>query len=226
MPPKHQGKGKSGPKSGRKDGENQMVPFNVLTNLTDRMRFPSLQERVFVCVQSLEIVSWLASTASTINANFYIATLANVCGTNLSSFTAIFDQYRIDCIELWLTPNQNAVASAATYATSPNLATVLDYDDSSLLGSMSQATAYASCIHTEVFEKQRRCFKPRIAYAAYGAGAFSSYANERAGWIDCSSSNVVHYGMKALCDADGNTSGPHASWDLFAKAQVSFRATH
>jgi hypothetical protein len=216
---------KTGRQAGGAQAANTLVPFNVLTNLTDGMKFPVLNERVFTCVQSNEVDAWLVSQAVGDTANVLTVTLTQLMGGsgNLSAFQGIFDQYRIEVVEAWLVPNQNAIASATTYASSPNLGTVIDYDDPAPVSTFLGLTGYANFIRTEPYEKQRRCFKPRIAYAAY-SGAFTSYANQAAGWIDMASPTVQHYGVKVACTPDGNTSGPHAAWDLYYKAHVSFRA--
>jgi hypothetical protein len=220
------GRGKSG---GAPDGTSasgsSLVPFNVLTNLTDALKFPVPQEQIFRCVQSLEQTGLITSSGTAaIIASLYV-NAASLCASNYTSFAAVFDQYKIDMVEVWITPNINAV-TAGQFLLQPNLYSVLDYDDASSLANVNGATAYASCIRSEPYEKHRRCYRPRIAYAAYGGGAFTSYANQQAGWIDCASGSVSHYGIKVIVESDGNATGPHASWDVYTKAHLSFRATH
>jgi hypothetical protein len=224
-----QGKKSRKSSGGKKDqdggvGSGGLVPFNVLTNLTDGLKFPRLQESVFKVVQTRNISQALTSAQLTQGKAQVISTLTTQCTDNLSALTGLFDQYRFDCIEVWITPNQNALAQQI-FATNPNLHSVIDYDDGTALAGIGAADAYSSHIRSEPYEKQRRCFKPRIAYAAY-SGAFTSHANQSAGWIDCGSPDVEHYGIKLICEPDGNASGPHATWDVEVKAHLSFRSTH
>jgi len=73
--------------------------------------------------------------------------------------------------------------------------TVVDYDDSSSI-TPAQALDYSNCIISGPGDTQVRSFRPHLATAAYAGGVFTSFANQQDCWLDCSSSGVVHYGLK------------------------------
>lgn len=219
---------RKGSKSGRKNAGTQtstngvqtkLVPWDPQLNMTDNLRINPVSERTFSFIQTGLSRGWLTSSSVSDASNTLTVTLGNLAITNFSAIGGLFDQYRIDCVEAWLTPT--VTAGIGQFTTSPDLYTVLDYDDATSLTSVQVALGYANLIRSTPFEKQRRCFKPRVAYAVY-SGAFTSFANQQAGWIDVASSDVAHYGMKAICEADGGD--VHQVWDLTYRAHLSLRA--
>jgi hypothetical protein len=108
-----------------------------------------------------------------------------------SQFAALFDQYRIDMLEVWITPK----LTAATNDLNTAYLTVIDFDDSTSLTTYNSGLDYQNCVTSTVYQSQYRRFKPHIAIAGY-TGAFGGYTNATAPWIDWSSANVIHYGIK------------------------------
>jgi len=121
----------------------------------------------------------------------FATALANVTG--YGDLAAVFDQYRI----MQLVFTFEVVGSpAAVQAAGANFYTALDYDDQTAPTSQAVLQQYDTCMNVPVGTYFKRVFNPRIAYAAYGSGAFTSYANQKAGWIDVASPGVAHYGVK------------------------------
>lgn len=165
----------------------------------------------------------------------------------VASFTALFDQYRIDKVQvdfiptaqICLVPQAEVTAVAALDA--PIVAggasggvygTVIDYDDSAALANLSAYMQYSNFKMGQVgsLKIHRRTFKPHVATAAY-AGAFTSYANMVNQWIDCASTTVQHYGLKFYADiqASSSTGGGGSAvaypqtWRIMATYWVSFK---
>jgi len=149
-------------------------------------------------------------------AGYYIFVLSAL--PNYTNYTGIFDMYRVDAIKFRLRPRSSmATINAASYA--PPLALVIDYDNSTALASTSAAMQYTSCAVIEAYQSCERLFKPHVAVAAY-TGTFTGYKNEPAGWIDCASSSVSHYGLKwylPVCP-----SGSLPEWDVDVDVYISF----
>jgi len=135
-----------------------------------------------------------------------------------SSYLSLFDQYKIDLIEVWAFPTELGSVTDASLR-SYVWASVVDYDDSNNLTSYAAATGYENCLQTTDAVGHYRCFRPHIAVAAY-SGAFNSYKNEPAGWIDSGSPGVVHYGLKF---AFNTTAANAITFNYFARFTVSFR---
>jgi len=153
-------------------------------------------------------------TSSTSLPTYYAKTFLMSDISQSSQLLSVFDQYRIDHIWLKLVP---AVSATSAYVAS-QWYSVLDYDDGSTPTSISQLTQYANCITTGTIAAHYRHLTPHIAVAAY-SGAFTSFKNEVADWIDSASPTVQHYGLKAGVDATNNT----ISFTLYATFQLSFR---
>jgi len=108
----------------------------------------------------------------------------------VSSLSAVFDQYKIRMLEVWITPVQSAVTGMST-----KWASVLDFDDSNNLTAYNQAYDYENVVETTLQDGHYRRFEPHIAVATY-SGAFTSYGNIVAPWIDFASTGVLHFGVK------------------------------
>jgi len=139
-----------------------------------------------------------------------------------AEFTALFDQYKIELIEINFKPvyNMQNVVSTAT-AVMPRLLTAMDYDDVTNWTSKQQAWEYETMRETNFDKEVTRRFKPKVAKALY-AGTFNGYSVEES-WIDCNSPDVQHYGLK-WC-VTGGSSGQTAlqQWAVKITAYLAFK---
>lgn len=200
----------------------RIVPYRS-DILTDAMQIGSLGTRELVTIQSANVAGPLSQSNAVANVYTPSFTVGNFVA-NLSDFTSVFDQYKIDCIEIILKPRANisAFGSPAAYSQMQGaLYSVLDYDDATPLGSIGAALNYDNCIQTEVYQPNRRCFKPRNAMAVY-AGTFTGFGNIPDTWIDAASTGVAHYGAKYICDA--GTTAFLQTWDVQIRMKIRWRA--
>jgi len=195
------------------------VPWNQ-EPLTDRMVLPRAVGGVYTTRKVYAADGFLQQSSTLATYGVVTLSLANNC-SDYSSLQAVFDQYRMVACEVIVRPVANQ--SSVNAQSKGFLHTVIDYDDGTALTSLNQALAYENCISTPVYYAQRRCFKPRVALAAYGSGAFTSYANFEAPWIDAASPNVTHYGVKFAMDI-GNA-GELQAFDLVVNTIFEFRAS-
>jgi len=149
-------------------------------------------------------------TASTLADSFTQFTVSLNTLPSYAEFTTLFDQYRILRLSLTFHPLQNEAVNATTAAT-PGIFTVVDYDDSTTLASLTQTLQYANAHWHDGYRPFTVTFKPHIAVASY-AGSFNGYTNLKDQWIDSSSFNVIHYGLK-VCMLQ--CTGAAQSWRVF-----------
>jgi hypothetical protein len=190
--------------------------------LTDSLRLPPRVDQVITCTKTALYTGGLvqsAAFAATYTPVFTVSALV----ADITTISGVFDQYKINMIEIIFKPRANMAPVATANTGQGQLFTVLDYDDNTALTSVTAAENYSNCITSEYYQQQRRCFRPRIAVAAYGNGAFSSYANVPAPWIDMSSLLVPHYGVKAIVDL--GTTNYLQTYDITWRCNVSFRST-
>lgn len=139
---------------------------------------------------------------------------------NYTEFTALYDQYRINCVvvrvvwrssnvTMFETNNNNSVGMPIMYD-------VIDLDDSTAPSSASDIQQYSKHHITPfsaVHRTRRLKIYPRTANTVYRTGATSAYGMARRGqWIDCNYADVPYYGWKCWIDvpqAGGTTVDAH-----------------
>lgn len=139
-----------------------------------------------------------------------------------STFTALFDQYRIAWVEVEYRPmgGYSGLGSLGG-ALVPLIYTAVDYDDNTSWSSIAQAREYQNAVvhQNEVFTIK---FKPHVAMAAY-SGAFTSFANVESPWIDAASPTVQHYGVKTAITAGSAGQTFLQIWNITSRLTVEFR---
>lgn len=108
-----------------------------------------------------------------------------------AALTAIFDQYRLAMVEVTFQPD---LTIAAPTQECPLFYTVVDLDDSTAI-TIAQLLEYSGLQESIALKRHQHTFVPHVAVAAY-SGAFTSFMNEEAPWIDVASPSVQHYGVK------------------------------
>jgi len=129
----------------------------------------------------------------------------------VTTFTALFDQYRVNWIELWVEPLQ-------TTNVVTNLASVIDYDDATNLTTYPSALDYNNVVVAPLTNGHHRVFTPHVAVAMY-SGAFTSFGNEISPWIDAASTGVQHYGVKLAAETSTGVYNIHGRF----RVNVSWR---
>lgn len=134
---------------------------------------------------------------------------------NYADLTAVFDQYRIDEVELLMIPR---FLNTTTGTNCGDQYSVVDYDDS---GAATIATLlqYTNVVITSGSNGRRIRWKPHVAMAAYTGSAFTDFANVTGQWIDSASADVPHYGVKHGWSVTSSA----LTIDYFFRALVSFR---
>lgn len=131
-----------------------------------------------------------------------------------SSLRAVFDQYRFEQVEAWL----EVQAPNGTLSV-PTVATAVDLDDANAPMSMGQVQDHLGAITSGGMAGHYHKWRPHTAVAVY-SGAFTSFANAEAQWIDSASPGVEHYGFKAVTASTGGS----FAFALTLRAVVSFAA--
>jgi len=189
------------------DGKNWSMIIQSRPATTLPQRIQNLPFNITQEANAGTLVTTSTSTPSFGSLYFTVAGLDQI-----SSLTAVFDQYRVNMVEAWILPFFGTSNGYTSYAS------VIDYDDASNLTTYAQALDYTNVVETQISNGHYRKFVPHIAVAAY-SGSFTSYENVTAPWIDCSSTAVQHYGLKIASPATSVSSTITATYRL----HVSFR---
>jgi len=141
--------------------------------------------------------------------------------TALSNFSAssvlaaVFDQYKFEQLEFWLEPVAPMGTTAFGVVTS-----AVDLDDATPPSSQSAVQDHPGALQGTGGAGHYHKFKPHMAVAVY-SGAFTSFANEPANWIDIASPNVQHYGLK-FCSTGFSAA---IGYNQTIRAVISFRGS-
>jgi hypothetical protein len=149
---------------------------------------------------------------------FYATAITLNSFDNYSEYTGLFDQYRIDDVEVWIDAASPGLASTASTNVG-QLFTAVDLDDNTAPSSIVQVESKpGACVTTGMVGHYHR-WKPHMAVAVY-SGTFTSFANAPSNWIDSASPGVAHYGIKL---AHSLTDSVY-KYNVMVRAKVSFRA--
>jgi len=113
-----------------------------------------------------------------------------------SNLAAVFDQYRVREIEVWITSGFNNSTEA-----NPEFAPYVSYvdlDNAVAPTSLAYALCAAGAVTTGLVSGHYHRWQPSVTTDVYAAGTgFGAYAQlGRNNWIDCSNLSVIYYGLK------------------------------
>lgn len=113
---------------------------------------------------------------------------------NVTEFTNLFDQYKIDGVKIHFLPRGNT-AEVGTNQGIVKFFSAIDYDDITAPGSINDILQYENVKTTRSTQDHSRYIKPKVAGLAYQTAVGNAYMPKR-GWIDCANTTVEHYGIK------------------------------
>lgn len=148
----------------------------------------------------------------------------------VSTLSALFDQYRIDRVLLRIsTKNQNVNLAqiASPNQAYPTMRVVCDFDDATAPASTSDLQQYDSCTDLGPGNSMDIVIEPAVTKAVYASGAFSGYTVESSSdqWLDIANTSVPHYGVKFAVAALQASATYSYQWTVSAWYTVSFRNT-
>lgn len=139
---------------------------------------------------------------------------------DFSSYSGVFDTYRVDKIQWRFLPYRNFNNSTA--ADIGNFNTVLDYDDNVVPTSANQLRQYDNHMLTPNYTALSRSCKPKPRQAYY-QGAFTAGGQPTAQpWLDIASPDIIHYGLKWLLEANNTALTDTRVFRCTAKVWLSF----
>lgn len=199
------------------------INLNVIP--TDAYRFPLRQQsQMYTMTKTVCVVNGIAVvTTGTPVGGAVATTLATAFPTDYTSLQNLFDEYRIEAVEITAYPTKiQAITSGGLYASNGQLQTVIDFDDDVVPTTANTLLNYGTCISTEGNVKVVRAFVPKVQIATVDAvsGATLGSAAKAYQWIDMGNATVKHYGFKWFFNSQGGT-----AYDLMIKTRISFRST-
>jgi hypothetical protein len=196
-----------------KNSRNSLVSkaYNVLAArpLTNKMN----RLQTYTASLRTDSVAFFSTSAAVPTYYGYVFALSQFA--DVTAYTALFDQYKIEEFEFWMEPQQSQSVVATN---SGLLISKVDIDDANTPATLTSLQAGQSAIETNGQTGHYHKWRPHMAVALY-SGTFTSYGNAPAGWIDCASAGVQMYGIKIGATATSSITVYNAT----IRARVSFR---
>lgn len=147
-----------------------------------------------------------------------------------STFSALFDQYKIRCVVLRFWPaviQTTSNNSADTVQGQTFFATCLDYDDATNPTSLAQIQSYENCQNWPVLSTRskplKRVIRPHVAFGMpNSANTIVTAGNRRSSWIDCAQAGIPHFGFKGWLE-QGPSANCLQNWRIDATYYISFK---
>lgn len=141
----------------------------------------------------------------------------------VTTFTGLFDAYRIMKVDFTFIPRGNVNDLGATAGVKNGLLyTAYDYDDTGSLSTIAAISQYQSLVVSSGTAPIKRTLMPRVANESYVSGITTSYAEAKHGqWMDCAVTNTPHYGLRTMISATG-TAGD-VNYDVIMKFYLEFK---
>jgi hypothetical protein len=114
----------------------------------------------------------------------------------IASWLAVFDQYKIQAIEVWITPSSSTQINVDNF----RWLSVVDYDDN-VTPSFNQLLQYSNVSDAGRTEGVYRRFRPHMATVVQSASGTVAGHNTPSGFIDSAYQAVEHYGVKISMSA-------------------------
>jgi hypothetical protein len=146
----------------------------------------------------------------------------------IASFSAIFDQYRVEKLHFRFSPDSNLrddTQSSSPNQSVPSLYVVVDHDDSSAPSTLSALQDYDNVEVCQGTEGMSVEFIPSVTPAVYAQGAFSAYEvrpSDRT-WLDVANTTCPFYGVKFGTTALQTASTSIWIWTIQCWVTVSFK---
>jgi hypothetical protein len=208
---KGKGKKKRGKHALSKVGGSAALFFNEV-GTRPHPRYVSLEQTITVELEDQYQNFFTTSTSVPVYGSTFFA-LSQF--DSYTEYTGLFDQYRIDQLEVWVEP-----AAGAGSSIFPLLATAVDLDDTSTPTAFAVVAGKMESLVSTGAQGRYHKWVPHVAIAEY-SGSFTSYGNLPATWIDSASPSVQHYGFKIASLTEVVQA---INYNLTVRAVVSFRA--
>lgn len=119
--------------------------------------------------------------------------------TNFTEFSALFDEYKINAVNIRVSPN-STIAQSATSQTLPYIEWVYDHDDSvpPNIATFRERMGIRTKFFNATTNSANMYCRPRPVSQVYATPAIGYSTNQKATWLDMSNTTVPHYAIKGV----------------------------
>lgn len=139
-----------------------------------------------------------------------------------ATLQTLFDFYRIRGVRATIRPQNIAVGLVDPTVTKlVEFYWVLDYNDNSPLATAAVAREYDNCVILYPGETANRTFQPKMSATVRSAGG-TDYMSVNPQWLNTSSDDILHYGMKYLVPQVNAGQAVVQTWQLDIEYYIEF----
>jgi len=182
----------------RKSMKKSLLDKKKTVDTMGRLQTYRYLQRYFPSSGAFSFTGGISASYTASNGTFAPSTSADTFYTcffrlgdlpQVSSFTVLYDQYRIDRVRFNIISQNNTSGSAVSFL-APHYITP-DFDDNTLLTSVNAILEYQSCHVVKPYKDFAEELVPRLGVLS-GTGS----VNLSPQWLDCNDTTVQHYGVK------------------------------
>jgi hypothetical protein len=215
---------------GKRQGNRRNSNFRLgVDNNSIQRPLINRREHIYDCVLSANLGKFDMSAPPVLN-SFYV-TLNSF--SDAGNFIATFDQFRIQEVSYTFYPLivDNFILAGTVATVVPTsiynvnvITTAVDQDDITAPPSEASVLNHDSSISHGPFVKPvTRTYVPMVAASVYQTGGFGGYSAKANQWLDVSSPNTQHYGIKYAIANGSTTTTNLVNYAVYVKAKLQFR---
>lgn len=211
-------RGKARPKTSKRNNSTRAITTTIHDPSNERI-IDNSDRRIYAFEQVIApfAINQVA-ISPTLGSFFFTLSLLD----QASTFTSLFDQYKIAKIQIDFWPMYRANSVALHADLIPLIYTAVDYDDATAPVSLTDIRQYQNVTMHDDSEKFSVTFVPHVAVSSY-SGAFGSFNNVTSPWIDAGSPSVQHYGLKYAVSGGASGQTNLQAWNVTFKMWVQFK---
>jgi hypothetical protein len=194
---------------------------NAYRNKPQSFFFKQGDQHVLQVTKNLLVTASIAPSATFVSGGFAF-TLNDL--PELSSFTNLYEFWRLDSISLEFIPITTMVTVAASAQQCQPLLVALDYEGVSAPPNVNSLLDYTNLTIIPVNKRKKISFRPRALIGATNGSTIQSGISEQSPWIGVGTTGIQHYGVRYGIAASTTQSNGYA-WAVYAKYFVSFKGT-
>lgn len=126
---------------------------------------------------------------------------------NYANWTAVYDQYRINCIYLSFKPQRverlihevNNIAPNQNFSNIPSYCAVVDYDDTAIINFQDVKERHGARWQLATKSMRMKVY-PKKLIQVYNGLTTAYMPSSSGGYLDCTYNSVPHYGVKVACE--------------------------
>jgi hypothetical protein len=169
-------------------------------------------DSVYRMVTTIREGTWLTSGGAEVD-QAHTFQIGQINATELSSLQGLFDQYKIEWLEIMLIPAKADPGSDGT------LVSAIDFD-SSATNTVANLITFQNALVSKGSNGHYRRWKPTVNLSAATTGSNANVRLDVSPWLDLSNTTANHFGLKVSVTAATNAQ----TYDLFTRFHLAFRS--